>query len=93
MACDIDILGNVPLFSLLDTEERAVLASKVELRTFAPNQRIYKLGDPSGNGYVLISGHVRVSTIDEDKQEIVLAEPVHGEFFGLASMLDQSPLD
>lgn len=91
MACDIEILGRVPLFALLDAEERAVLAANVELRHFAPNQKIYKIGDTSGKAYVLLSGKVRVTTIDEDRQEIVVDEPSEGEFFGFASMLDQSP--
>src|SRR5664279_2293472 len=34
---------------------------------------------------------VRVTTVDEDHQEVVLDEPVHGEFFGFASMLEQTP--
>ena len=91
MACDIDILGRVPLFALLDNEERAVLAANVELRQFAPNQKVYKMGDAGGRAYVLLSGAVRVTTIDEDKQEIIVDEPNEGEFFGFASMLDQAP--
>ena len=91
MACDIDILGRVPLFALLDSEERAVLAANVELKQFAPRQKIYKMGDPGGRAYVLLMGKVRVTTIDDDKQEIVVDEPSEGEFFGFASMLDQQP--
>jgi CRP/FNR family cyclic AMP-dependent transcriptional regulator len=40
---------------------------------------------------VLLSGAVHVSTIDEDQQEVVVERPSHGEFFGFASMLEQSP--
>jgi uncharacterized membrane protein len=32
-----------------------------------------------------------VSTVDQDHQEIVIDEPSHGEFFGFASMLEQTP--
>jgi uncharacterized membrane protein len=39
---------------------------------------------------VMVSGRVRVSTVDEDHQEVVVDEPVPGEFFGFASMLEQS---
>jgi len=46
MACDRQELKHVPLFALLDDEEAAVLASQVEVRRFAPRQRIYKIGDP-----------------------------------------------
>jgi uncharacterized membrane protein len=91
MACKPEILRDIPLFALLDDEELAVLAGQVELRTFAARQRIYKIGDPGGQAYVLVSGKVRVTTVDEDHQELVVDEPACGEFFGFASMLDQTP--
>ena len=91
MPCDPEVLKHVPLFSLLDDEEAAVLASQVEVKTFAPRQRIYKAGDSSGRAYVVVTGRVRVLTLDEDQQEVVVDEPTHGEFFGFASMLEQTP--
>jgi CRP/FNR family transcriptional regulator, cyclic AMP receptor protein len=91
MACNPDVLKNVPLFALLDEDEKAVLAAQVELKNFAPRERIYKMGDPSGPAYVMVCGRVRVTTVDEDQQEVVVDEPAHGEFFGFASMLEQTP--
>jgi CRP/FNR family transcriptional regulator, cyclic AMP receptor protein len=91
MACDPEILSVVPLFSLLDKDELAVLASQVEVKTFAVRQRIYKRGDVGGRAYVLVKGAVRVSTVDDDHQEVVVDEPRSGEFFGFASMLDETP--
>jgi CRP/FNR family transcriptional regulator, cyclic AMP receptor protein len=91
MACNPEVLKHVPLFALLDTDETAVLASQVELKNFAPRQRIYKMGDPGGQAYVMVSGTVRVTTVDQDHQEVVVDEPQHGEFFGFASMLEQTP--
>jgi CRP/FNR family cyclic AMP-dependent transcriptional regulator len=91
MACDPEVLKHVPLFALLDADETAVLACQVELKEFAPRQRIYKIGDAGGQAYVMVSGKVRVTTIDEDHQEVVVDEPAHGEFFGFASMLEQTP--
>jgi uncharacterized membrane protein len=91
MACKPEILRDIPLFALLDDEEMAVLAAQVELKTFAARQRIYKIGDPGGRAYVLVTGKVRVTTVDEDHQEVQVDEPACGEFFGFASMLDQTP--
>ena len=91
MACDTDILREVPFFALLDDEEVAVLAAQVDLTKFAPRQRIYRMGDPGGRAYVMVSGAVRVTTVDEDHQDVVVDEPAAGEFFGFASMLDNSP--
>jgi CRP/FNR family transcriptional regulator, cyclic AMP receptor protein len=90
MSCDPEILSVVPLFSLLDKDELAVLASQVEVKTYAVRQRIYKRGDAGGQAYVLVKGAVRVTTIDDDHQEVVVDEPRSGEFFGFASMLDET---
>jgi uncharacterized membrane protein len=91
MACDVDVLKRVPLFALLDDEEAAVLAGQVELKTYAPRQRIYKIGDAGGQGYILLSGLVSVTTVDEDQQEVIVDQPAPGEFFGFASMLEGTP--
>jgi len=91
MACKPELLRNVPLFALLDDEETAVLAGQVDIKTFAARQRIYKMGEPSPQAYILIAGRVRVTTVDEDHQEVVVDEPGKGEFFGFASMLEQTP--
>src|SRR5215470_1641510 len=91
MACKVEELKHVPLFALLDDEEAAVLASQVEMKKFVPRQRIYKIGDTEGHAYVMISGKVRVTTVDEDHQEVIVDEPSDGEFFGFASMLEGTP--
>jgi CRP/FNR family transcriptional regulator, cyclic AMP receptor protein len=91
MACNPEELRHVPLFSLLDEDEMAILAAQVELRKFAPRQRIYKIGDPGSQAYILMSGVVHVTTVDEDHQEVLIDEPGHGSFFGFASMLEQTP--
>ena len=91
MSCNPEVLKHVPLFASLDEEETAVLAGQVRLKTFLPRQRIYKIGDTSGQAYVVVSGRVRVATVDQDQQEVVVDEPTHGEFFGFASMLEQTP--
>ena len=91
MPCTPEVLKDVPLFALLDDDEIAVLAGQVELKKFGARQRIYKMGDPGGQAYIMVSGLVRVTTVDEDHQEVIVDEPVAGEFFGFASMLEQTP--
>jgi uncharacterized membrane protein len=91
MNCKPEVLKGIPLFSLLDDDETAVLAGQVEVKTFAARERIYKIGDTRAQGYVLISGAAQVTTVDEDHQEVVVDEPGRGDFFGFASMLEQTP--
>jgi CRP/FNR family transcriptional regulator, cyclic AMP receptor protein len=91
MPCAPEELKHVPLFALLDDDEIAVLAAQVDLKTFAPRQRIYKIGDPGKHAYILLSGNVQVTTVDDDHQEVIVDQPGHGQFFGFASMLEQTP--
>jgi uncharacterized membrane protein len=91
MPCPAEVLRQVPLFALLDDEEAAVLAAQVEIREFQKRQRIYRIGEAGERAYVLISGEVEVKTVDEDQQEVLVDRPQPGEFFGFASMMDQTP--
>lgn len=91
MSLNTETLRKIPLFSLLDEEEMAVLAGQVETKTFAARQRIYKMGDRARGAYIVVSGSVQVSTVDEDHQEVIVDEPGPGEFFGFASMMDETP--
>jgi len=90
MPCDPEELRHVPLFQLLDNDESQVLAAQIEVRRFAARQRIFKAGDPCQHAYVVLSGSVRVSTLDEDGQEVVVDEPVHGDVFGIASLMQKT---
>jgi uncharacterized membrane protein len=91
MPCDPEELKHVPLFELLDEDELAVLAAQVDLKQFPPRHRIFKIGDPAKSAYVLMTGCVQVTMIDDDQQEVLIDEPVHGGLFGFASMLDETP--
>ena len=91
MPCDPSVFEAIPIFSMLDADERAVLAEHVEARRFAPRQRIYRAGDTGEKAYVVLSGQVQVVIVDEDNQEIVVDSPGPGELCGLASMLADAP--
>jgi CRP/FNR family transcriptional regulator, cyclic AMP receptor protein len=91
MPCNAEELRQIPLFALLDDDEMAVLAAQVEIKKFAARQRIYKIGEPGKHAYVMMTGLVQVTTVDQDHQEVLVDEPRHGDFFGFASMLEDSP--
>jgi CRP/FNR family cyclic AMP-dependent transcriptional regulator len=88
MSCTPQELRHIPLFALLDDDEISVLASQVEVREFAARQRIYKSGEPSKGAYVVLTGSVHVTIEDAEGQEVLVDQPVHGEIFGFASMLE-----
>src|ERR1700738_2676607 len=91
MACNPEVLKQVPLFALLDEEELAVLAGQIGLTRFGGRHRMYHRGEAATRAYVVLSGAVRISTVDEDQQEVVVDQPGAGEFFGFASMIGQTP--
>ena len=67
-----------------------MLAGQVELKNFAPRQRIYKMGDQAGtltSWYRARAGHHR----GRGSAGGVVDQPAAGEFFGFASMLEQTP--
>src|SRR5262245_5654043 len=90
MTCNPEVLRSIPLFALLDDDEAAVLAGRAESKTFGARERRSQIGGSGGPAYVMISGKVRVTSVDEDHQEVIVDEPGEGEFFGFASMLEQT---
>jgi CRP/FNR family transcriptional regulator, cyclic AMP receptor protein len=91
MSCDPQMLRQVPLFELFDDDELTVLAAQVELEEFPPRQRIYRIGEIGGHAYVVLSGAVQVTTVDDDNQDVTVEDAGPGDFFGFASMLEATP--
>jgi CRP/FNR family transcriptional regulator, cyclic AMP receptor protein len=91
MASKSALLGTVPMFKLLDAEERTALATLLDDASFAKGQTIFEAGDPSGRMYVVCSGSVELSTMDKLGQKIVLTEAGPGDMFGELSLLDAGP--
>ncbi len=91
MPCTPEELRHIPLFALLDHDELCVLAEQVEMRDFDARQRIYKAGEASRGAYVVMEGAVHVTMEDAQGQEVLVDDPKHGELFGFASMLEQTP--
>jgi CRP/FNR family transcriptional regulator, cyclic AMP receptor protein len=88
MAANISILAEVPLFSLLDDDERATLAAMVELKRFDKGETIFAYGDPGEAVFVVHSGTVQVYVENTEGEKIILAENPPGELFGEISLLD-----
>jgi uncharacterized membrane protein len=83
-----DILAEVPLFSLLDDQERAALAERVEVVTLPAGKLVFNYGDPGDSMYVVRSGVVEISFTNDTGDTIVLETARSGDFFGEMSLLD-----
>ncbi len=90
MAADPRIFDDVPLFALLDADERAVLAHNVEVKNFKAGEPIYRSGEPGGRAYIVQHGSVEVSVQDEAGEKIIIQIAERGDVFGIASMLAEA---
>jgi CRP/FNR family cyclic AMP-dependent transcriptional regulator len=86
-----EMLSNVPFFALLDDEERAALADRLDLVTAPAGQSLFSRGDPGDSMYVVRSGVVEMWIKNDEGDRIVLETARAGEFFGEISLLDGGP--
>jgi CRP/FNR family transcriptional regulator, cyclic AMP receptor protein len=87
---DLEIFNDVPMFSLLDDEERQVLAQQVSVRVFAQGETIFKVGDPGGYAYLVQRGLVHVTITDLVNDVIVIDVLDQGGLFGMSSLLAEA---
>ena len=91
MPTESALLSDVSFFNLLDEDERSVLAQQIDPLHFAAGTTIFRQGELGGKMYVIRSGEVELSLVDDDRQRVVLAVFKDGDFFGELSLLDEEP--
>src|SRR5215472_1909703 len=90
-AANAAMLAEVPLFALLDEQERALLAERVDLVRFKAGDNIFSFGDPGDSMYIVKAGEVAVTVKTKTGEEMPLETPTVGDFFGEISLLDEGP--
>lgn len=91
MVATTDMLADVPIFALLDEQERAALAERIEVESHKAGTIIFNAGDPGDRLYVVRSGKVEIFFKNDTGERIVLETAGPGEFFGEMSLLDGGP--
>lgn len=91
MSIDPEILADVPLFQLLDAEERASLATRVETITTPAGKMLFSYGDPGDALYLVCAGVVEIFFKNDTGERIVLETSRAGDFFGEISLIDPGP--
>jgi CRP/FNR family transcriptional regulator, cyclic AMP receptor protein len=86
-----DLLGMIPLFAKLPTEERAELAAMLKTQEYPANRPVVWLGEQGEEFYIIRHGKAVVSCPDESGKEVVLGNLGPGQFFGEISLLDGGP--
>jgi CRP/FNR family transcriptional regulator, cyclic AMP receptor protein len=82
-------LARVPLFKRLDAQELEHLAEEIDQVNYKAGETIFHEHDHGDALYVLEEGSVRIWVVDEDVNEVTLAELKPGEFFGELAVLDR----
>jgi uncharacterized membrane protein len=91
MSTTVAMLTEVPLFQLIDDQERTTLAELMSMRSFDKGETIFEEGQPGESLYVVHNGRVQVFCHSDSGEKIVLAENESGDVFGEISLLDGGP--
>src|SRR5437588_2088584 len=91
MPADESLLADIPLFALLDCEERKALASALEYVSVKSREVIFRFGDPGDCLYVVRRGKIEISVRETTGQQLVLTVAGPGELFGELAIFDNGP--
>lgn len=83
-----EVLGEARFFSGLDRKQLARVAALARAEQYPADTRIYSLGDPASDFYVLADGMVRF-TLGVGRRETAAGEIIRrGEVFGWAALVE-----
>ena len=91
LSVDPEHLTDVPFFALLDDQQRALLAGRVDTTTAPAGHTMFHYGDPGDSLYIVRSGVVEIYSRNDTGERIVLETARPGDFFGEISLLDGGP--
>ncbi|HTJ81340.1 MAG TPA: DUF1003 domain-containing protein [Polyangiaceae bacterium] len=91
MTTRAETLAEVPMFALLDPQEREALAERVDEITMKAGTALFNHGDPGDALYVVRKGAVEIFFKNDTGERIVLETARQGDFFGEISLLDGGP--
>src|SRR6185437_7209153 len=84
----LEALRSVPLFASLTDEAAIELRNLLAIKDVSASTELFHKGDTGNAMYLIETGRVRISIVDEDDKEITLAELAQGDFFGEMSIID-----
>ena len=87
----LDMLHQVPLFSLLEEEELADLARKAKLRVFGHPERVVRQHDEGSSLFIVKEGELEVLTERKDGTTLKLAQIGPYSVFGEMALLTGEP--
>lgn len=87
----VTLLAQVPLFASLTTEQLAEIADRLIIRNYQRGATIIHQDEPGSMLYIIVNGHVKITTVSSEGEELILALLTDNDFFGELSLLDGQP--
>jgi len=87
----VTLLAKVPLFASLTTEQLAEIADRLVIRNYRRGATIIHQDEPGSMLYIIANGHVKITTVSSEGEELILALLTDNDFFGELSLLDGQP--
>ena len=88
---NVELLRQVPLFSLLTDAQAQQVADAVVKRRFKRGDRIVEQGHKSNALFIILAGRARVLATDTRGREVILATLQQGDYIGEMSLIDNEP--
>jgi uncharacterized membrane protein len=87
----LEELRSVPLFASLSDGEAAELRGLLKTRRYEAGALLFRQGDAGDAMYLVENGRVSIFVVDEDGEEVRLADLARGDFFGEMAIVENKP--
>ncbi|MBF0458343.1 MAG: Crp/Fnr family transcriptional regulator [Nitrospirae bacterium] len=84
----IGVLKHSPVFSNLSEDELLHVISRVHVREYDKNAKFMHEGDSNSFMYLIIYGRVKISLVNAEGKEMIIAIRQSGDYFGEMSLID-----
>lgn len=87
----VDLLGQAPLFSVLDQADLSLIAGQFHPVRYRRGEGIFREGEPAERLFLINSGRVKLSIGSPVGQELLVAVLGRGQIFGELAVIDRGP--
>ena len=87
----VELLRQFSFLAPFSNEQLEHIAEIAPRFHYQADQTIFKIGDPSGAMYLILSGQVKIHRADEKGEEIILSNIDAGRVFGELALLSNEP--
>jgi CRP/FNR family transcriptional regulator, cyclic AMP receptor protein len=87
----VELLSGIELFTELDPEELAKVASLSQMRSVSKDVAIFHAGDIADAVFIVARGKVKVVVTSSDGREFILTVLGAGQVFGEMALIEEAP--